>query len=84
MRVITVNKITKYILQDTDTVTQKDDRVEVRGSRNFDIGDFKKGVYSIHNNVTDVPGDWTGNKYNYDGVWTLNPNYVEPEIDEEI
>lgn len=35
---------------------------------------------TLHENVTNVPEDWSPSKYLFDGTnWTENPNWVDPE-----
>ena len=36
-------------------------------------------TYIVYEDVTDVPEDYVGNKYKYDGTsWTKNENYYDP------
>ena len=89
----TSTNIVKYSLPDTDTISMigPDENQDflrpmlaVRGSKDFNIGDLSLATTTIHEDVTDVPDDWTGNKYLYDGSWTENPNFVDPETAEII
>ena len=46
----------------------------------FYIGDLNSGNCTLHENVTNAPDDWIGNKYTFDGTtWTQDSNWVEPE-----
>lgn len=87
MKIIVENstKLAKYQLPDTDTIADNG-FIEVRGSKDFNIGDLTMAGVTIYENVTDAPADWIGNKYLYDGAWTPNSDYVDPEVekDEEI
>jgi hypothetical protein len=50
----------------------------------FIIGDLNSTTVTVTDNVTNAPDDWTGNKYFFDGTtWTLNPDWVDPTLDEE-
>jgi hypothetical protein len=49
--------------------------IEVRGKKDFNIGDLTFADIVIHTDIEDVPEDWNGNKYFYDGTWSLNPDY---------
>jgi len=51
--------------------------IEVRGKKDFNIGDLTFADVVIHTGVEDVPADWNGNKYFYDGTWSLNSDYVQ-------
>ena len=75
MQIITHDKLAKYALPDTDTITDNG-MIEVRGTKDFNIGDLTFADVVIHTGVEDVPDDWIGNKYFYDGTWSLNSDYV--------
>ena len=76
MQIITHDKLAKYALPDTDTITDNG-MIEVRGTKDFNIGDLTFADVVIHTGVEDVPADWNGNKYFYDGTWSLNSDYVQ-------
>lgn len=60
-----------YMLDDADTVTITADMVEVRGTKDFNIGDMNSGNAVLHEGVT-PPADWKGGKYAFDGsTWTV-------------
>ena len=79
MKTITknANNHSSYIFEDTDAVTQEANRTTCE---HFIIGDLNSSNSTLYENVTDVPGDWSGNKYFYDGTtWTEDPNWVDPD-----
>lgn len=68
-------KQSKYIWADDAAVTVGNDMTY---APSFNIGDMNSTNATLVENVT-PPEDWAGCKYLYDsGVWTLNPNWVEP------
>tara|TARA_R110002020_G_scaffold432814_2_gene642879 strand:+ start:1093 stop:1395 length:303 start_codon:yes stop_codon:yes gene_type:complete len=84
----TSTKRVKYSLPDTDTITElsPDENPDffrpmlaVRGLKDFNIGDLTLSTITIHKDVTDVPDDWIGNKYLYDGTWTEDADYIDPK-----
>ena len=81
MRVIveTATGLSKYVFADNEVIVSLPDQIKVGDPLRFIIGDLGSGHVTITDNVTDVPEDWMGNKYLFDGAtWTLNPNWVDP------
>lgn len=77
----TGTNISKYVFENADAVTITDNSVETSA---FVIADLNSSNCSMVTGVT-PPADWTGCKYTYaNSSWTLNPDYVEPEEEEEI
>jgi hypothetical protein len=84
VKTITENgtNLSKYLFADDKPVELQSGQINVGDSDALDfiIGDLNAGNATLHENVTDAPADWYGNKYTYDGTtWTQNPNWVEPE-----
>jgi hypothetical protein len=74
--------LSKYLLDDSKAVSIGSDKITVGdpSSPDFYIGDLNSGNCTLHENVTNAPDDWTGNKYTFDGTtWTQDSNWVEPE-----
>lgn len=80
MRVIveTATGLSKYVFADNEVIVSLPDHIKIGDPLRFIIGDLGSGDVTITDNVTNVPQDWIGNKYLFDGTtWTLNPNWVE-------
>jgi len=78
-KVITENStnLAKYVFDDGDTITYEADRLVCPA---FIVADLNSGNCTEHISVADVPGDYVGNRYFYDGAdWTVNPDWVDPE-----
>ena len=77
----TGTNISKYKFEDEDVVTVNDNNVV---APDFIISDLNNSNCTIATGVT-PPSDWVGCKYTFiNNTWTLNPDYVEPEEEEEI
>ena len=80
----TATGLSKYLLEDSETIVSNSDNIVVGDPAKFIIGDLNSSNVTITENVTNAPDDWSGNKYTFDGTdWTLNPNWVDPTLDEE-
>lgn len=86
MRIIveTSSGLAKYALADEINLFSTATKITVSETVNgedivkFVIADLNSTTVTITDNVTNVPADWTGNKYTFDGTaWTLNPNWVD-------
>ena len=78
--------LSKYLLEDSKAVSINSDKIIVGDSPSpdFYIGDLNSSNCTLHENVTNAPADWIGNKYTFDGTtWTQNPNWVDPEGEPE-
>jgi len=76
--------LSKYLFEDDKAVDMQAGQINVGDPANLDfiIGDLNSGNSTLHENVTDAPADWFGNKYTYDGtVWTQDPNWVDPNAE---
>jgi hypothetical protein len=74
--------LSKYLFEDDKAVDMQAGQINVGDPANLDfiIGDLNSGNSTLHENVTDAPADWFGNKYTYDGTtWTQDPNWVDPD-----
>jgi len=80
----TSSGLSKYLLADDVTITATADNITVGDPAQFIIGDLNSTTVTVTDNVTNAPDDWTGNKYLFDGTtWTLNPDWVDPTLDDE-
>ncbi len=80
----TSSGLSKYLLADDVTITATADNITVGDPAQFIIGDLNSTTVTVTDNVTNAPDDWTGNKYTFDGTtWTLNPDWVDPTLDDE-
>tara|TARA_R100000030_G_scaffold7555_1_gene5307 strand:- start:217 stop:465 length:249 start_codon:yes stop_codon:yes gene_type:complete len=82
MKVIaeTSTKLAKYALTDDETIVSTADNLQIGNPIKFLVDDLNSTTVTITENVTNVPDDWVGNKYTFDGTtWTLNPNWVDPD-----
>lgn len=80
MKILTRNGIALYKFLDSDEVVSTNETVSIPG---LVIGDCNINNTILYEGVVDTPTDFIGHKYLYDGTWTLNPNYQEPEDIEE-
>ena len=75
-----------YTWPDTVDIYQngQETSVVVEGVRTRIIADCNNSNTTVYEEVTNVPSDFVGHKYFFDGTtWTANSDYVEPpEIDE--
>ena len=80
----TSSGLSKYLLADDVTITATADNITVGDPAQFIIGDLNSGNATITENVTNAPADWSGNKYTFDdNTWTLNPDWVDPTLEDE-
>ena len=80
----TSSGLSKYLLADDVTIIATADNITVGDPAQFIIGDLNSTTVTVTDNVTNAPDDWTGNKYFFDGTtWTLNPDWVDPTLDDE-
>jgi len=80
----TSSGLSKYLLADDVTITATADNITVGDPAQFIIGDLNSTTVTVTDNVTNAPDDWSGNKYTFDGTtWTLNPDWVDPEAEDE-
>jgi hypothetical protein len=86
--VTTADNLSRYIFDDAAAVTFEVRQVVRNGETvdlpyvltpSFTVADLNAGNSALHEGVT-PPEDWVGTKYFYvDGVWSLNPDYEDPE-----
>lgn len=82
MKVITETstQLAKYAFADDETIVSTASDLQIGNPVKFIVADLNSTTVTITDNVTNVPADWTGNKYTFDGTtWTLNPNWVDPD-----
>ena len=80
----TSSGLSKYLLADDVTIVATAENITVGDPAQFIIGDLNSTTVTVTDNVTNAPDDWTGNKYFFDGTtWTLNPDWVDPTLDDE-
>lgn len=77
------NGMSLYLFADGTHIHAAEDRIIVGSPPALIIGDLNERNASIYT-VKDAPDDWAGEKYFYrEGGWLLNPDYVEPVIEQE-
>ena len=75
----TATGLSKYLLDDSVTITVDSDRIVVGNPAQFIINDLNSSNTTITESVSNAPSDWTGNKYTFNGTtWTQNPDWVDP------
>lgn len=88
MRVITETStgLAKYVFSDETNISATafeiivSDTVDDEDVVRFIIADLNSTIVTVTDGVTNVPEDWVGNKYLFDGTtWTLNPNWLDPD-----
>jgi len=82
MKTIVENQtnISKYLLEDTVSVSMASDSITVGDPAQFIIADMGSDTATLHTDVTNAPEDWAGCKYIFDGTaWEANPDWADPE-----
>jgi len=87
-KVLVQNKTNLCLYTWPDTVdiyqNHQETSVVVEGVRTLIIADCNNSNTTFYEEITNVPSDWAGHKYFFDGdTWTVNSEYVEPEVIEE-
>ena len=73
--------ISKYIFEDAHDLVATAENITCP---HFVICDMNSTNAAIITGVT-PPEDWGGCKYSYEGgIWTLNPDWVDPAIEAEV
>lgn len=63
--------LSKYLLEDSVSVVMGEDNITVGDPAQFIVGDMTNSTATLHTDVSNVPEDWTGNKYTFNGsTWT--------------
>jgi hypothetical protein len=86
MKTITENETgrSKYLFADDKPVAIQESQILVGDPNNLDfiIADLNSGNCTLHENISDPPADWIGNKYTYDGSeWTQDPDWEDAPLD---
>ena len=72
----TTNKRVKYVYADDKTLTVTSENITVGDPAELIIGDLNSGNSTIVESVSNVPGDYYGDKYDYDGgTWTKRDDW---------
>ena len=78
----TATGLSKYLLNDSVTITANSDHIVVGDPVEFIIWDLNSSTVTITESVTNAPSEWSGNKYTFDGTtWTQNPDWVDPNAE---
>jgi hypothetical protein len=79
----TENNWSLYIFDDNEVLNIGDDQIAVGEPVTLYIGDCNSSNVTLFENVT-PPDDWCGCKYLYtaENGWELNPNWVEPVLED--
>jgi len=81
MKTIVENQtgLSKFVYEDDMVITMESDRIVIGDPEILVVACHNETDSTVYENVTDVPSDWVGNKYIYDGTtWTQNPHWVDP------
>lgn len=82
MKTITKNNVSLYLFEDSVAITITEENSTVGEPVQFIIGDCNSSNVVLHEGVS-TPDDFMGHKYFYDGTaWSLNPDWVDPRIEE--
>lgn len=81
----TATNLVKYVFENSDMFLWIGPRVDLNPmlkgfyrTNSFKIGDLDPTVTTFYTGVLNVPADFIGDKYTYDGSdFTLNPNWTE-------
>ena len=69
-------KRVKYVYADDKTLTVTSEQITVGDPPERIISDLNSGNSTVVENVTNVPSDYFGNKYDYDGgTWTKRSDW---------
>lgn len=83
MKTLTKDGLSIYLFQDSEVLTVTPENISVGKPIKFIISDCNSNNSELHQGVI-APQDWVGCKYFFDGVnWTLNPNWVDPNVTEQ-
>ena len=78
MKVLVSGTLAKYVFDDDETLIVEDNQII---TANYSIGDLNSSNSWVYTDVDDVPEDFEGNWYNFDGNnWVMtaeHPDYVE-------
>lgn len=73
MQVIVSNSLAKYVFEDSPTVTKNIKSITTDCIDCPRIGDLNESNSTIYTGVQDVPADWCGDYYTYDGTtWAMS------------
>lgn len=83
----TSTKLSKFLLADDVEIVSTTENITVGNPQAsnpaYRIGCHSSEDTTIYTNVTNVPSDWYGNKYTFDGTtWTIVPNWVDPRLED--
>jgi len=75
--------LSKFVYENDVVITMEADRIVIGDPEFLIVACHNENDSTVYENVTDVPADWAGNKYMYDGTtWTQNLNWVDPNSEE--
>lgn len=76
------SNLSKYIFNDNTAVELVADQINIGDPSNLTliIADMNSQNATLYENVNNVPEDWQGCKYTFDGTtWAQDSGWVEPE-----
>jgi len=79
------DNVARYAFNDSTLINVEVDHVKVGNPLELVIGDMMRSKCTVHTAVDNVPEDYEGCKYNFDGTnWTANPDWTAPLTQEEL
>ena len=79
------DNIVRYVFNDDTYVELNTTNIKIGNPLEFVIGDMTSASSNKYEQVFDVPSDFFGCKYKYDGAsWSTNPEWTPPLTEEEL
>ena len=77
-------QISKFSYEDSEVISATHTNIIVGDPTTLTIWDLNCDNTNIYKDVKDVPSDFIGDKYLYDGYkWSANPTWVDPSKEDE-
>ena len=79
------DNIVRYVFNEDTYVELNSSNIKIGNPLQFVIGDMTIANTNKYTQVSDVPSDFFGCKYKYDGAsWSANPEWTPPLTEEEL
>ena len=80
----TADNVSRFIVEDDVVINSTSINISVGNPVKYTVWDLNKDNITIYTDITDVPDDYKGGKYCFNGsAWTSNPSWSAPEEDDE-